>query len=122
MAHPITSRKRAQAYSSALFLIGLAVLAYTEVWWPGIMLVIGLSMGLRQYLLARYHDTMVTLLVFVGTFVTVEFDISWRIFLPILFTIGAIYLVMREYMEESAESEEEVEEDTSHEIEERKKK
>lgn len=121
MAHPITSRKRAQAYAAAFFLVGLAILALTEAWWPGIMLVVGLPLALRQYLLGRTHDTLVSLLVFVGTFVTVQFDISWRIFLPILFTLGAIYIVAREYLESSAESEEELDEDTNREIEERKK-
>ena len=122
MAHPITSRKRAQAYASALFLIGLAILALTEVWWPGIMLVVGLPLALRQYLLGRMYDTMISLLVFVGTFVTVEFDISWRILLPILFTLGAIYIIVREYLEARTESEEELDEDTNREIEESKKK
>jgi hypothetical protein len=122
MAHPIKSRKRAQAYATAFFLVGLAILAITDAWWPGIMLVVGLPLALRQYLMGRIHDTLVSLLVFVGTFVTVQFDISWRIFLPILFTIAAIYIVAREYMETNAESEEELDEDTNLEIEERKKK
>jgi len=122
MAHPLTSRKRAQAYAGALFLIALAILAVTEVWWPGIMLAAGLPIALRQYLLGRIHDMLVSLLVFVGTFVTVQFDISWRIFLPTLFTLGAIYLVVREYLEARAEDEEELDEDTNLEIEERKKK
>jgi predicted membrane protein len=117
----LTSRKRAQAYSSALFLIGLAILILTDAWWPGIMLVLGLTIGLRQYLLGRFYDVMITLLVFIGAFVTVQFDISWRIFLPILFTLGAIYIITREYIESRAESEEEMEEDTNREIEERKK-
>ena len=122
MAHPITSRKRAQAYAGALILIGLAILAITESWWPGIMLVIGLPLALRQYLLGRIHDTLVSLLVFVGTFVTVQFDISWKLFLPTLFTLGAIYIIAREYLESRAESEDELEEDTNLEIEEQKKK
>src|SRR5580704_11574126 len=100
MAHPLTSRKRAKAFSAALFLICLAALILTEqwvsFWWPGIMLVIGLPMALRQYLLGRTYDTIVTLLVFGGTFITVEFDISWKIFLPIIFTLGALYILLRE--------------------------
>jgi hypothetical protein len=122
MAHPLTSRKRAQAVSLALFFIGLAILAVTEAWWPGIMLVIGLPLALRQYLLGRLHDMLVSLLVFVGTFITAQFDISWRIFLPILFSIGAIYIVAREFMESRCETEEEKEEDANLEIGEHKKK
>ena len=122
MAHPITSKKKAHALSTGLFLIGLAVLVITEVWWPGIMLVVGLPLALRQYLLGRTYDMCISLLVFLGTFVTVQFDITWRIFLPILFTIGAIYVLCREFMApEEDDDEVEKDEDVQHEIEEKKK-
>jgi len=125
MANPITSRKRARAFSAALFLICLATLILMEywidLWWPGIMLVFGLPLALRQYLLGRTYDTLVTLLVFVGTFVTVQFDISWRVFLPVLFTLGAIYILLREMLEGPAATEPEKEEDVNHQIDEEKK-
>lgn len=121
MNHPITSKKKAQAICTALFLIALAILIITDAWWPGIMLGIGLPLALRQFLLGRTYDMGITLLVFVGTFITVEYDISWRVFLPILFTIGAIYILAREYIESREEVDEaEKEEDTSHELEEKK--
>ncbi len=122
MAHPITSKKKAQAVSTALFLIGLAILIFTENWWPGIMLVIGLPLALRQYLLGRTYDMGITLLVFLGAFITVQFDISWRILLPILFTLGALYILFREFFGPQETTEEEKEEDIQHEIEEKKKK
>jgi 4-hydroxybenzoate polyprenyltransferase len=122
MPHPLTSKKRAQAISTSLFLLGLACLIFIQVWWPGIMVVVGLPLALRQYLLGRTYDMIVTLVVFLGTFVTVQFDISWRIFLPILFTIGALYILCREWIESYQESEEEREEDKLHELEERRKK
>lgn len=121
VAQPMTSKKKAHALSTALFLIGLAVLIVTEVWWPGIMLVVGLPLALRQYLLGRTYDMCISLLVFLGTFVTVQFDITWRIFLPILFTIGAIYVLCREFMAPEEEDEVEKDEDVQHEIEEKKK-
>lgn len=120
--HPITSRKKAGALATALFLLCLATLVFTECWWPGIMLIIGLPLALRQFLLGRTYDTMVTLLVFVGTFITVQFDISWKIFLPILFTLGAIYILFREFMGPDETDEEEKEEMLNHEIEEENKK
>lgn len=125
MAQRITSKKKALALSTALFLIGLAILVVTEAWWPGIMLAVGLPLALRQYLLGRTYDMCISLLVFVGTFVTVQFDITWRVFLPILFTIGAIYVLCREFMspdDEEEEDEVEKDEDVQHEIEEEKKK
>ncbi len=121
MHHPLTSRKKAQAISTALFLLGLAILIFTDAWWPGIMLVIGIPLALRQYLLGRTYDMGISLLVFLGTFITVQFDISWRIFLPTLFTIGAIYILFREFTGADGEKEEEKEEDLNHELEEKKK-
>ncbi|MDP1607875.1 MAG: hypothetical protein Q8L98_01015 [Chlamydiales bacterium] len=118
----LVSKKRAGALSAALFLLGLAALAITEFWWPGIMLVIGLPLALRQYLLDRTYDMVVSLFLFVGTFVLVAFDISWKIFLPTIFTVGAIYILCREFLESKAEPEDEKEEDINHELEEHKKK
>ncbi len=84
------------------------------------MLIVGLPLALRQFLLGRTYDTIVTLLVFVGTFVTVQFDISWKIFLPVLFTLGAIYILFREFMGPDETPEDEKEEALNHEIEEDK--
>lgn len=122
MFKAITSKRKAQAVSTALFLLGLASLVFTDAWWPGIMLVVGLPLALRQYLLGRTYDMMITLLVFVGTFVTVQYDISWRIFLPVLFTLGALYILFREFFGPDETTEEEKEEDVEHEIEEEQKK
>ena len=121
MAHPITSKKKAQTLSTALFLLGLAILIFTGNWWPGIMCAAGVAIALRQYLLGRHYDMGITLLVFLGTFVTVQFDITWRVFLPILFTIGALYVLAREFLTPDEPTEEETEEDTQHEIEEKKR-
>lgn len=118
---PITSKRKAQATSTALFLVGLAILVFTDVWWPGMMLVLGLPLALRQYLLGRTYDMLISLLVFVGTFVTVQFDISWRLFLPILFTLGALYILFREFFGPDETTEEEKEEELNCEIEEKKK-
>lgn len=120
--HLITSKKRATALAAALFLVGLASLIFTEAWWPGIMLIIGLPLALRQFLMGRTYDMIVTLLVFIGTFVTVQFDISWQLFLPILFTLGAVFILLREFFGPDESDEEEKEEEINHEIEETKKK
>ncbi|MES2273771.1 MAG: hypothetical protein V4487_06230 [Chlamydiota bacterium] len=122
MAHPITSKKRAHALFTALLLLGLAALILTDFWWPGIMLVIGLPLALRQYLLGRNYDMAITLLVFVGAFITSQFDISWQVFLPILFTIGAIYIILRDFFGPDESTEQEKEEEVEREIEEKRKK
>lgn len=120
MPHPFVSRKKAQTISTVLFLLGLVVLIFTENWWPGIMLAIGLPVALRQYLLGRHYDMIMTLVVFLGTFVTVQFDVSWQVFLPILFALGAFYILLREFLGTEEETKAEEEEDLNHEIEEEK--
>lgn len=114
----IASRKRAKALSVALFLIGLAIVSYLNAWWPGIMLAVGIPLALRQFLLGRRFDMLVSLFVFVGVFITVQFDISWEVLLPVLFALGGIYVLFREYLESSEETVAEEEEDTNKEIEE----
>lgn len=121
MAKPLTSMKTAKFLSLALFLIGLAILTYLENWWPGIMLVIGLSLAFREYLLGRRYDMIITLFVFVGVFISVFF--SWsRYLLPVLFTIRGIYIFFRDYIESSFPSEEAAEESINEEIEEEQHK
>ena len=41
----MNKRRNASSISGGIFLIGLGVLLITDWWWPGIMLVIGLSGG-----------------------------------------------------------------------------
>jgi hypothetical protein len=114
----IASKKRAKALCVALFLIGLAILSYLHSFWPGIMLVVGLPLALRQYLLGRHYDMGVSLFVFGGVFVTVQFNISWEILLPVLFGLGGIYVLFREFLESKEEPLTDEEEDINKEIEE----
>ena len=120
MTHQVTSRKRAKALSSVLLLLGFAILTFVG-WWPGILIVVGASLSLRQYLLGQYYDMLVSLLVFGGAFLTLEVAIPWQIFLPTIFVLGAIYILVREYFDSRTETKEEEDEDINHEIEEEKK-
>jgi len=122
MAHPLISKKRAKAITSALFLIGIAIVMYLDAWWPGIMAVIGIPLALKQFLEGRYHDTLLTLIVFVGFFIIAQFNISWKILLPILFVMAAVYILCKEWVEGKLVTEEEREEDLNKEIEEEDKK
>ena len=118
MSHPLKSRRKISLLSTALFLVLLAVCAITDKWWPGIMLAIGLPLAVKQYFFGRTYDMGVTLLVFVGTYVTVEYDLSWKILLPALFSLGALYVFAREWLEAEDETEEERDEEINREIEE----
>jgi hypothetical protein len=112
--HRIVSKKRAKVLSFALFLIGLAIISYLQAWWPGIMLAIGIPLALRQYMLGRPYDMCLSLFIFVGVFITVQFNITWEI----LLALAAIYIVFREFVESREEPLEDEEEDINHEIEE----
>ena len=114
----LVSKKKAKAICGALFLVGLAILSYVGIWWPGIMLVIGIPLALRQYFLGRYYDMAVSLGVFIGVFLIATFSISERFLLPVIFIVGAIYLLFREYFVTNTEPEDEEEENLNEEIEE----
>lgn len=118
MAQMITSARTAKTLALVLFLIGLAILTYANAWWPGIMLAIGLPIAFRQYLVGRRYDMYVSLFVFIGVFVTVQFNIAWEVILPILFSLGAIYIFFREFIESRTRTEAENEEELNAEIEE----
>ena len=116
-----TSKKKAHALSFAIFLVGLAILTLTKSWWPSIMLAIGIPLALRQYLLGKIYDMAISLVVFLGVFITVQFNIKWDILLPILFTLGGIYIFFKEFFGPKEETEHDREKDLNKEIEEEKK-
>jgi hypothetical protein len=118
MPHPKVSQKRAKNLSAALFLVGLAIVCLGQNIWPAIMLVIGLPLSLRQYLLGRTYDSILSLTVFVLAFAASGLDISWHVILPIIFIIGSLYLLIREFCDPYQTTEAEDEESLSYEIEE----
>lgn len=122
MTRPVVSQKKAKSICIALFLVFLAILSYTEKWWPGILLVVGLPLALKQYFAAKKYDVLITLFVFCGGFITEHNEFSAPILLPVLFTIGAIYVFCRDWIETSCLTEEEQEEDLNEEIEEEQHK
>ena len=111
MAKPVILRKRAKIVALIIFLLSLAILTYFKAFWPGIMLAVGLPLAVFQYLQGRLYDMGITLFVFVGAWVTVNFEIQWEIILPVLFAIGGIYIFFREFLQSRSTSEEEFEED-----------
>jgi hypothetical protein len=119
MAHPFFSKKRSQTISAALFCFGLAVLAYLDAWWPGILLAVGIPLAIRQGCQNRLYDALVSILVFGGVFATVQFDVGWKVLLPVLLTIAGIHILFRDYLQESSPPVDEEEEDLNVEMEER---
>lgn len=118
MKQPLVSQKKAKSISISLFLIALAIVSYTGQWWPGIMLAVGLPLAFKQYLSGKKYDVLITLIVFIGTFITVKTEYSAPVLLPVLFTLGGIYVFCRDWLEASYLTEEEREDDLNEEIEE----
>ena len=82
------------------------------------MLVIGIPLALRQLLLKKAYDAIITLAIFIGGFISGQFSSSWDIILPIMFVLGGIYIFFRDYIESSTSSEVERDENLNEEIEE----
>ena len=120
MAHPKASRKKSATISFAVFLVILAIITLSDYWWPGIMLLIGIPLAIKQFFNGRKHDMIVTLFVFLGVFVTIQFQIPWKYLLPVIFTVGGIYILFKEFFIE-ANTESEKEEILNKEIEDEKK-
>ena len=99
MAKPLLPTK-AKAISTALFLIGLAIIFFIDSYWPGIMIVIGIPLALKQFLQGRFHDAAISLFVFIGFFIIAQFNISWKILIPILFIMAAVYILCKEWVKE----------------------
>lgn len=118
MAKQYYSRKSAKIIALIIFLLGLALLTYLGNWWPAVMLVVGIPLAILQWLQGRRYDVYITLFVFIGAFVTVQFNIQWQVILPVLFTLGGIYIFFREYIESRTRVEEEQAPDEELEIEE----
>jgi hypothetical protein len=98
MAVPIVTHRKADNISLGVLLIGLGVLSFLNSWWPGILVVIGLSMIVRQYLRGRFYDIFLSALIFGGLFVVAFFGYMRDYIIPVCLTIGGIYLIFREYM------------------------
>lgn len=114
------SKKRAKALSTAIFLIGIAIISYSGRWWPDLLLAIAISLSFRQFLLGRIYDAFLSLAIFVGAYIGVSFEVSFEVILPVVFLIAGLYILVREFSGSNDDTEAEREEDLSKEIEEDK--
>lgn len=119
MHKQLFSKRRAESFSLTLFFIGLGIIAIIGSWWPSIMLVIGFSLALRQLLLGKFYEMAISLIIFSGVFVTQQFKVTWKVIWPVVFFTCALFILLREYVDEKTEEEDQHEEDLSHEIEEK---
>jgi hypothetical protein len=102
------NKKQASSISGGIFLIGLGVLFLTDWWWPGIMLVIGLSGGAELIFRGQVARGLGTMAFFCGIpliwTIVQSTNISWAIIGPfILIAIGVIMLVKVFFLKDDVE-------------------
>jgi len=98
MIKPLLTKRKADALSNGIFLVCLGILFYsTAAWWPGILLAIWAALATRQYLTGRFYDLIMSSVILLGLFLVITFSLNWSTLMPILFILGGIYLVFREY-------------------------
>jgi len=91
-------RRKADAITGGILLIGLGVLLYTGWWWPGIMFVVGLSSGAGLIFRGKTAKGIGTLVLLwsipIGIWIIQEAEIPWSLVGPmILIGVGVIVLV-----------------------------
>lgn len=94
---PLTSNHKADTISNGAFLIALGILFATDGWWPGILLAIWAKLAVRQFLNGRIYDLVIASFVLIGLFAGTFFQWNWSVVMPVLFVIGGIYIIFREY-------------------------
>ena len=97
MSKPILSKRKSDIIGNGVFLIGLGILFYINSWWPGILLPIWASLGSRQFLTGRIYDLVLTTVILWSLFIVYFFKIDLTSLLPVLFVLGGIYIVFREF-------------------------
>jgi hypothetical protein len=97
MNEPLLSKRKVDAISNGLFLVALGVLLYTNKWWPGILVAIWILVATREFLTGRIYDLIISSIILGGLFVISFFEIKWSVLMPVLFVLGGIYIIFREY-------------------------
>jgi len=119
MPTPHYSNHRASIFGLLFFIGCLTIMFISRNWWPGSLLVVGLPIALKQFLMNRYFDMTVSLVVFIGAFVSIQYDIIWQIILPVIFLMGGLYVILKEFFTPKRVYEDEKEEDLNEEMEEK---
>lgn len=91
------SKRKADGISNGIFLISIGILAFTNAWWPGILLALWATLAVRQYFTGRIYDLVVTTILLLGLFFVTILNLNWSVLVPVLLILGGIHLIFREY-------------------------
>lgn len=94
---PRTTHRRANTIANGAFLVCLGILFATDAWWPGILLALWITLVIRQYLSGRIYDLCISSAIFLSLFAISFFKWNWSFLMPVLFVVGGLYIIFREY-------------------------
>ena len=97
MSALLLSKRKADVIGNGLGLIGLGFLFYTNYWWPGIMLVIWVTLAARQFFTGRFYDLALTSIIIGVIFSVNFFQVDVSTLMPALLVLGGVYILLREY-------------------------
>lgn len=97
MSKPLVSKRKSEMMGNGVFLIGLGIVLYTNTLWPWILIVIWASLSARQMLTGRNYDFVLTTAILVSLFVVNYFNLDFSVLMPVLFVLGGVYIIFREY-------------------------
>lgn len=97
MAKALVSKRKADAFANGAFFIGLGILLYTNMWWPWILVAVWVFLSLRQFLTGRHWDFAISTTLLAGLFLISYFHIDWSLLAPILFVVGGLYIMFKEF-------------------------
>ncbi len=97
MSFAYMTENKANMIGKGVFLIGLGILFLTNNWWPGILLVILFSYGIRHYLLGRYWEMAMLLVIFLLLLAVSYYRIEVIYLVPALLIASGLYFILKEY-------------------------
>lgn len=92
-------QKQINAISFAILLFGLAIIAFTHAWWPGILLAIGISAVVRSLLYKHFGETIANFLIFGGLFLYFKYPyiVPGEHILPLIFVVIGVIVLIKEF-------------------------
>lgn len=98
LPRPLVSRRKANGITLLTLFVGVGILFASGFWWPGTILVLGGTLAARQLLRNRMTDLVLTLFVFISLFLSVWIQINWELFMPVILSLAALTLAIRELL------------------------
>ena len=97
MKQLVLSKKKATMISNGIFFFFLGIMIFTNSWWPGIIVALGVTLTSRQYLSGRYYSAIISAVIFTAVFLFALSRFNFDVLAPVLFILAGIFLIVREY-------------------------